>query len=310
MRKNLYLAPGVLSAMLALSGCIDSGVYVGGGEALPGADNVLPALAPAGGTAGIEDYLQPATGTWRVNLDGQVQAIDLGSAALANAMVYDTDFDEWIINVDNRNFVLTHDGAGGYDNLVTCTTECAEFLPFDNDPATSQYGTFGYVSYENSTKLVEYFVHMGLKTAPASMPVSGSATYAGVFNGLVNYTDGSAAAYDYISGSADITANFSDVGGNIGFASTGVGGKAGSTYSLAGAAIISGNTYQGTVTGQYDDGVSTQKPSLVLDTTGAGSSLSGAFYGPNAEETAGVVYATSASGDPYWGEIAGGFWAQ
>ena len=313
MHKNSYLVSGILTSMLALSGCMGStGINgIGGSESLPVANNALPTLAPAGGTAGIEDYLQPRTGTWRVNLDGQVQTIDLGSATLANAMVYDSDFDEWIINVDGRNLVLTWDGAAGYDNYPYCTTDCADLALFDNNSATSQYGTFGYVSYENSAKLVEYYIHAGLKTPSGNMPASGSATYTGVFDGLVNYTDGATPAYDYISGGADLIADFTAVGGTVSFASTGAGGKAGSSYSLAGAALISGNSYQGTVTGQYDDGASLPNdPSLLLDATGAGSSLSGAFYGPNAEETAGVVYATSSYNDPYWGELAGGFWAQ
>ncbi|MDH5412113.1 MAG: transferrin-binding protein-like solute binding protein, partial [Alphaproteobacteria bacterium] len=113
------------------------------------------------------------------------------------------------------------------------------------------------------------------------------------------------ADWDYIGGDAAITANFTGTGGSIGFASDGVGTYAGSAYSLTGGGAISGNRYLGTVSGWYDDGAGGD---LVLDA--ASSTLSGAFYGPNAEETAGVVYATSSYNDPYWGELAGGFWAQ
>lgn len=305
MRRIFVRSLGALGAMLALAGC--GGVIV---EPLPVVYNVLPATAPAGSTAGIEDYLHPWSGVWIVGLDGQVQTIDYGTAILTDALVYDADFDEWIVNVDGRDLVLTDNGAGGYDNWAYCTAACAEFHAYDNNPYASQYGTFAYVSYEDASKFAEFYVHTGLKTAPAAMPTRGTATYAGVFDGVVNYTvAGAGADYDYISGGASIDAAFSPGGGTVTFSSAGTGDYAGSSYSLAGAGIISGNSYQGSVNGWYDDGSSANDPSLVLDASGAGSSLSGAFYGPGAEETAGVVYGTSAAGDPYWGEIAGGFWA-
>ncbi len=311
MRISRILTISAMTFAFALPGCLGGGGG-GGGAGLPVANNTLPAEVPDGSTAGIEDYLTPGSGTWRINLDGVVGTKSFGTAALVNALVYDPDLDEWTINVDGANFVLASDPSGFFYLTENCTTRCAAFLPFDDDPLTSQYGTFGYIAYVTSTKFVEYFVHAGLKTAPADMPASGTGVYAGTFLGLVNYTDADfGPSFDYIEGSADVTAAFTAGGGNLTFFSTGTGDP-GATYSLTGTATISGNTYQGTVTGWYDDGGSSNSPSLQLNPSGAGSSLAGAFYGPDqvgSGETAGVVYATSAPGDPNPGELVGGFWS-
>ncbi len=298
MQKYHFRSIAALTCALVLSGCLGGGG--GGGAVLPAADNVLPAEAPDGSTDGIEDYLSPGSGTWRVNLDGVVQATTYGSAVLTEALVYDPDRDEWTLNVDGANFVLLNYGAGGYLPAGACAppaTSCAGFVYYDDDPSTSQYGTFGYIAYADTTRLVEYFVHAGLKTAPADMPATGTGTYAGTFAGLVNTTFG--IGYDYLDGNADVIASFAPGGGSIAFASTGIGTEvAGSSYGLSGTAVISGNTYAGTLSGSYTDGVGTATFSA------SGSTLSGAFYGPGADETAGVVYYSGPLS-----ELAGGFWA-
>lgn len=307
MRKDLFQLFAVMSGLLTVSGCGGGGGGGVAGAGLPTPDNVLSAEAQNGSTKGIEDYLVRGSGTWQVNLDGQVRTIGYGTATLADALIYDPDLDQWTINIDGADFVLPYDDFDQNYQTASCMIgDCTYFYPFDNDdndPGTSQYGMLGYVFHQDTEKLVDFFGHVGLKTAPANMP-GGTGVYAGQFHGLVNYSEDTVLGpFDYLDGSADITANFT--GGTIAFASSGTGLGSG-TYELTGDATISGNTYQGTVTGWYHDGVSI---SLQLDADGAGSSLSGAFYGPDADETAGVVYATSATGDPNWGEFAGGFWA-
>lgn len=286
--------------VMVLSGC-GSGSG-GGGEALPTADNILPAEFSATGPATIDDHFATG-GTWRVNLDGQVETTVFGSANLVEAMIYNADTDQWTINVDGRNLVL--DGPGFYTSCAASSASCAILSLYDDSLLTSQYGTFGEITYLGAADDVEYFVHAGLKTPSADMPTGGAGTYTGTFKGWVNYTDPgtSITTGTLIFGNADIDVTFTLGGGDVVFSSTDS-----LYYSLSGTATISGNTYAdtGTVTGSYDNGAGV---TLNLAADGAGSSLSGAFYGPAADETAGVVYATSASGDPVSGEIAGGFWA-
>lgn len=292
-------------AALLIAGCGGSA----GNETLPGAANTLPSVLPPGSTAGIEDYLVAGTGSWQIGLEGSVQTAGYGGAVLATALVYDVDLDRWTVNLDGTNHALDANGIGGYETL-SCTTVCVGLRVYDNDPATSQYGTFGYGYYADQLKSTDFYTHFGLKTDPADMPGVGTARYAGVFAGSVNYTDANwGGMYDYLDGTANLTATFSTIGGTVAFLSAGSGSLPGSTYSLSGTATISGNAYAGTVTGRYDDNVSPNLPSLQLDPSPAAGTLSGAFYGPGPVETAGIVYATSAPGDPNWGEIAGGFWA-
>lgn len=307
MYKSYIHVIVVSAGVVALSGCGGGGG--GGAEALPTTDNTLLSTVPTGSTARMEDYFIPGTGTWRVNLDGQAQTTMFGSAPLVDAMIYDADTDQWTINVAGRNLVL--DGPGFYTS-ASCFTpsgNCAIFTPYDDNPLTSQYGTFGEILYLGATDIVEYFVHAGLKTQSGDMPTGGTGTYAGTFKGSVNYTDpgSSATVGTLIFGDANIVAAFAPDGGNVAFSSTDNVDPALATYSLSGTAVISGNTYgNGTVTGSYDNGAGVV---LTLAPDGAGSSLSGAFYGPAADETAGVIYGTSASGAAVSGEVAGGFWA-
>lgn len=313
MRKSSFQLGAVVAGALALAGCGGGG---GGGAALPTADNILPAeySATGPGLGGIQDHFELG-GTWRVNLDGQVQTTLGGTVALANALIYDTVNDEWAVNINGANFVL---GFNAIDSVyessgcITLVNNCVVFGASGGDPLVTEYGAFGAVGYVDATTLTFVVAHAGLKTP--DMPTIGTGTFAGTFEGVVIYTDTNpdpdigGMYIDALIGSADIFADFG--AGDLTFASSGVGEFPGSTYNLNGSATIAGNTYAdtGTVTGFYHDNDSLNNPSLQLDATGAGSTLSGAFYGPAAVQTAGVVYATSAPGDPA-GEIAGGFWA-
>lgn len=283
-----------IACALALAGC-----STGSGDVavqdLPPADNTLPGEVPTGTTDGIEDYLGSG-GTWRINLDGQVATTAFGTAVMADALVYDAGRDRWIINVSQTNLQLDNVGAGVYATPPGCDPKCAQMQIYDDDPTASQYGTFAYVLYFTPTTLVEYFTYYGLKTQVADMPAGGTGTYAGTFLGLVNSDVG----FDYIEGSADVTANFGT--GLVTFDSVDTGLDPNYSYSLTGTAQITGNTYSGTVSGSYTTGLGT----ATFDA--AGSSLSGAFYGPSQTdltgETAGAVYTSGPQG-----ELAGGFWA-
>lgn len=288
-----------LAVALGLSACGGGGG--GGGEALPSADYTLPAeyTATGPGAGGIEDHLASGTGTWRVNLDGQTQTTYTGTATLYNALVYDNVADKWIFNVNGANHTLDYWVDNNYDNWTSCST-CLDFYIYDDDnnPATSQYGTFGTVFYDTPTiPFGAIFMHAGLKTP--TMPTSGSGTYGGTFEGGVIGD----LVLDELVGTATVTADFGT--GGTTFSSDGSGSFGGS-YSLGGTGTITGNTYQGTVSGSYDDGAGT-----VVNFVTAGSTLSGAFYGPDqttvgVSETAGVVYSSDAAGT---NEIVGGFWA-
>jgi len=295
MRDHRFSFIAAATSALALAGCGGGGG--GGAVGLPAADNTLPDVVPAAPIGGINDYLATG-GTWRVNLDGQVQTIAFGTANLTDALVYDSDTDKWTVNVAGANYVLSNFSSNVYVTSVCNASSCTEFDIFEDNPAVSQYGTFGYIAHATPTQLVEYFVHYGMKTQTADMPGSGTGTYAGTFLGLVN----SVAGFDYLTGSADVTANFAT--GGVSFTSTGVGLNAADTYGLTGSATISGNTYSGTASGSYTNN---SLGGGTVNFNAAGSTLSGAFYGSSQTgtgETAGIVYSSSADG-----EIAGGFWS-
>lgn len=317
MDRNRFRLTVALGCATALAGCNGGGGDGGfGGESLPTADNTVPGLYDALGPGGVDDYFASVAGTWLVNLDGQVNTTITGTAVLADAMIYDSALDQWTVNIDGTNFVLTDPTNIDFYGSDGCSTNCVFLEIFDDDPAVGQWGTFGYANNINVTNLANlrlplFFTHYGLKTV--NMPPAGaSATYnnnnAGAFQGEVVREIGPGSfEIDGITGSVDITANFTAGGGTVTFNSSGTGAANANppSYNLTGTATISGNTYAGTVSGDYSlDGVN---PTVSFVTSG--STLSGAFYGPNQTgggETAGVVYASDSAGT---GEIVGGFWA-
>lgn len=274
---------------------------------LPAAEAVVPGDLAAGSTTGIEDYMtpDPVTGTtWLVEMDGHAATTANGSAPMVEAFVYDSMTDQVTMHIGGANHTLDYDAFMG-DYWMNFGAIRTEFQPYD-DPAVSQYGTFAYVYYEDDAGFVEYYSYYGLKTPSGEMPVEGTGTYAGVFDGVVN-SDIPGIPYDYVSGTVDLVASFASGGGSLTFDSSGSG--IGTTYILAGDATITGNTYLGTVSGSFSDGTNT------VYFSAANSSLAGAFYGPDQTsgtvgETAGAVQAASDAGGLRQGEIAGGFWAQ
>lgn len=302
MHTSHFRIIATLTGAFALSGCLTTEETEPGG--LPPASNELPLTHTVGSTeTGIDEYLSSG-GTWKVNIDGQVQTKSFGSVSLLDTMVYDSDLNEWTVNIDGSNFVLTDEFLSGLYNSSGCpslTGSCTLFYAYDEPTLKDQYGTFAIVGYANTndTNGAVVVIHYGLKTS--DMPVNVTGTYTGVFGGSV-YLAGDIPENDVIeplAGSVTIDADFSDAGASLTFNSSGIDDLTGNSYTLVGAADISGNTYQGTLTeSTYTIGTTT----TVIDPTD--STLSGAFYGPAAVETAGVVYSGGAGA-----EIVGGFWA-
>ncbi|MDH5555820.1 MAG: transferrin-binding protein-like solute binding protein [Alphaproteobacteria bacterium] len=293
MHKNSIEVIVALAGALLLQGC-------GGGGGGGGGTNVSVLPSTANGLDGMGDYLNSG-GSWQVNLDGQYSTTTKGTASLSNALVYDGTADTWTLNIDGADHTLGNVTANSYNNSPhpDCLPTCFTFNIYDDDgdPATAQYGTFAEVRFLTATVFGVIYTSAGLKTPV--MPTSATGTYSGTFDGWVL---GSSVA-SQITGPATVTANFD--AGTTNLTSDGTGtGPGPATYSLAGTGTITGNTYLGTASGWFNDGVST---TVTFTTTN--SSLSGAFYGPDQTmggETAGVIYSTDAAGT---NEIVGGFWA-
>jgi C-lobe and N-lobe beta barrels of Tf-binding protein B len=144
----------------------------------------------------------------------------------------------------------------------------------------------------------------------ASMPTSGSATYSGGATGYVlqpSTINSNNAAQFY--GSSSLTANFGTgaiTGAITGIEAYGVSGS-GSTQPALGtindinlAGTISGSAYSGTAAASATAGTA-------FDISGATGTLKGAFYGPSADETAGVF---NLSGGPNSTTLVGSFGAK
>lgn len=126
----------------------------------------------------------------------------------------------------------------------------------------------------------------------ASMPTSGSATYTGGATGFIvqpNSTNASGIAGAFY-GSSSLTANFAS--GNVTGSITGINAYQGNTNTLVGTvndigltATISGSAYAGTAS-------VTGAAGTAFDISGATGPLVGGFYGPAANETAGVFNLT------------------
>lgn len=313
---NLILAFGTLLTISACGGGGGSGGSVAPieldytgvtGTGAGGDPYVLPSENQDGVTQGIEDYLNNSGYTsWKVNIDGLVQTAIFGSADISGELVYDANRRTWIINVNGEDYdyrqpyfdghyysIYSYDGLCKYDHITNCGT----FWPYyfrDEDYGESKYGTFAKVWFEDPDNYVMAYVHFGLKTPDGGMPTSGTGSYSGYFNGTVNFDDPDA-LYGIVGGAAEVAVNFGT--GAVSFSSTRANGDW--EYSVSGDATITGNTYEGTMFASYED-----VDGNSLTVTSDNGTLSGAFYGPNAEETAGIV---SGTGDG--GELVGGFWA-
>lgn len=112
---------------------------------------------------------------------------------------------------------------------------------------------------------------IGNETTPAAMPMTGTATYNGTTIGVGTSTTTAFA----LSGTAQIVANFATASVTTSFSNIVTQNLAtnavGAMSDLTGASVIAGNKYAGPLAGG-----------------GLAGQVSGTFYGPAAQETAGV----------------------
>lgn len=128
----------------------------------------------------------------------------------------------------------------------------------------------------------------------AAMPTTGTATYSGSATGYVSQADSTASTGTLanFSGTATLTANFSSgamTGSVTGINAYGIGGSnrtlVGTVNDIAFGGAITGNSFVANATAQGTAGTA-------FDITGSKGTMSGAFYGPTAQEVAGTFSLT------------------
>lgn len=297
---NLRAISAVVSVALALLGCSAAGPDLSGvtGGGTSGDPYVLPAENQPGVTQGIENYLDQG-GSWKFPYDSLTLLVEGAVLPAYGDIVYDTLQDQWTVTVGGTTYLLSLAG-GAYESL-DCggVGTCVELSSFDNDPLTSQYGTFGAIHVDDGANVSVAQLYYGLKTPSADLP-TGSYTYNGEFAGEIVLVGGT--TYDAAS-TAMIDVNFGH--STISLYSTGdVTDDSSSVigaYVLSATGLILGNNYSGNVaTAVYAPTVGS-----VINFNSNGM-IEGAFYGPAADETAGAVKTESAGGDLLYG----GFWGE
>lgn len=308
MQKIFFRIMLLAAAAASLAGCLGGG---GGGTALlPASDVTLPAGFSGDPTQTLGAELTGG-GKVLVNLDGHVQSSGFVGLRVHDAIVYDSDLDQWTFNIDGTRYVAAAGLSGPYVAGPDCVCEFA-FTPYGNSALSPQYGAFGSVEINIAGLPIDravHFSHYGLKTVASDMPISGSGTYTGMFTAVFAYESADTGKVERrdIRDPAVIAATFATGGGSVDFNYTATG------IQLTGSGAITGNTFDGTMTGSATLGID---PEVFFATDGAGSTFSGAFYGPapgavgGGSEMAGVFYATTTApaGDPDWAEVTGGFW--
>jgi len=333
---NLKITAALATA-LALAGCFGGSGGGGGSGGVPvtidetvlsasagtlAEPYILPATFPSGTNGGIDDY-RSRGGVWQVSFNGMTAIRVSGpvTATLGSTAIYDTANDEWTITVDGADITMPVDGGiptgGRYVTPSTCSVNCGELSVLDSGISENDYGFLARAWYRPTglfADSVYFFAHFGMKTPLGDIPNSGTASFSygsnsGFFvRAYYDRGDGVMRPLNFI-GDPALTATFSPSGGAVDLnLDTGVQSN-GSWLTLAGSATITGNEYSGTVTGEFysgdEDAVTVQ-----LAPDGAGSSYSGAFYGPSMAETLGVVYAATEAGSATTGELVGQFQAK
>lgn len=304
-------------ALFTLAGCMGDTASIPVPDGTAGNPYVVPDVAPDGSTAGLEDMYAAAPGYWEVAQTGAYQDASTDTSRIER-IAYDSATDQWEVSMTNSagtvDRVLAYDGTGAYFGQTgwyvdeTSATDGTYLRVFDNDPTTSQYGTFAllrdvYVDGGTGVDVATlYASHYGMRTDPANL--SGTATYVLQYDVLVDnyqgvkYASGgtSTIVVDFDSGSltslGGLQANFAD----------------GDWFYLYVTGQVSGNTITGTATGNH--GYTVNHPDIgpypAYITYDVGT-LDGAFYGPAGEEAAGTFSLEQSAGT---GTAVGGFWGQ
>ena len=196
---------------------------------------------------------------------------------------------------DNISSVAFNISTGGISFTPTFTGSAISYSsPFiegtnGNTPGPSDvqffaqalsYSGWGVWDSEPSTG-VQYsgVFTFGIATQPSSVPTTGTATYNGLTGGTG--TNGPNSAFVFL-GTAQVIADFSSHSVNTTFSALTESNLTTSAQTsipdITGAATISGNEYTGSISGG-----------------GLSGKQSGFFYGPSAQETAGIWNATNGS---------------
>ena len=311
-----------MAALFTLAGCLGDTATLPTAPVPDGtAENpyIVPDVAPDGSTAGLEDMYAAAPGYWKVAQTGSYQDASTDTSRIER-IVYDSATDQWEVSMTNSagtvDRVLALAGPAAYFGQIgwyvdeTSATDGAYLLVFDNDPTTSQYGTFALLRdvYVDGTAGVDvatlYASHYGMRTDPANL--SGTATYALQYDVLV---DTSARGVKYATGGkALMTVDFGSgslSSTNQAAADFGDGDK----FYLAFTGSVSGNTITGNATGSHTYLI--WNPNMgdwMSQAIGYDiGTLDGAFYGLAGEEAAGTFSLETSTGSDL---AVGGFWGQ
>ena len=308
-----------MAAALAVTGCSGDdgatgpqgpqGTSIGSTNTLPATFPTHPALSGVTVTSVIGD---PGTGTWQIDIDDSVKLEFAGLVTVPTSLTYDSDENQWLINLDGTNFVLDEllstaiFGDLGEGDCTDGVPECIE-LTVD----ALKYAILWTGSYNDADlEVADFFFTSGLATPAAGVPTTGTAVYGTAVTAAYSVELDGADAGDFSATTADLTVNFGT--GAVTFTQPTITvGTA--ELTLAGTATVTGNSYTGSASGTFDpDNAGLTPPAgdgIIFDT----GTLSGTFYGPSADETAGVLFAEdtliAADGDGsiLTGSVAGGF---
>lgn len=263
--------------------------------------------------------LVAAGGVWKFPYD-HVNVNASGSwANFGMSMVYDTVGDSWTVSVNGADYILAKDRSTlstDYTSGVCGVERCVVLDLFDGYEAAymgflygrflgGQYGSFGTITTSDPSGDTDIaYLYTGLKTPTTGtdgMPTTGTANYYMYFKGEATAVGGTMYQVATAGGTDGISVDFAT--GDVAFSSSGNvvdgAGTVIATYSLNSTAIITGNRYDSTrATGSLSVGATTD-----MSYSGA---MEGAFYGPAAIETAGVIVVTNGTGD----RISGGFYGR
>src|SRR3954471_18172303 len=208
---------------------------------LPGWQSTIKYSTTSAGASGFGNYARatskvvydPATNTYTVRDTGSLTTTSAFGPSNVDA------------TASNATFTVYRKTSGS-------TTETFRRL---NQSASNPLIVLSYVDYgqwrrattaSGTTSVNDTYVVFGAKTPPASVPLTGSATYATVVDGTFVNTNGAYA----VSGTGNLTANFA--GGTITYGATATGTKEVGSGSIAfgtmtgtGAIAVRSGTFSG-----------------------------------------------------------------
>lgn len=286
------------------------------GEYDSGADPADPADDPA--DQEFDKQLADSTGVWRVTLDHVLQ-FNRGTGeppVIATSVLYDTDHDVLWLTIDGVDFAFEDDGTGDLVS-IGCLAGAAQpciTITESNLPALL-YAAIAHVDVQFGPAIdSNAAIVVGVKTAIADMPVTGTATYLGDSHLFVSYTrpDGTSGSTEQ-DGTVVMDVDF-DPNATIQVDWSSTLGDPTTTpdnHGLSATATIDGNSYGGVLNGTISGTTATQDDTLLV--TGE---LEGSFYGPAADdgtfssETAGLFSfedtSTDSDGDTVDDAVGGG----